>query len=137
MALFCLWEWKGAILPIVPSEHLVRCTIEQFSANALLKCISLGSRPYPVFISACLSSKYAKGYFRATLLSNSRTTSGFVGFSTIYYIPQFFQAVLAYSPVRAGIFLIPYLVVQVVTSRLSVCCAFVILDSHRRITRFL
>ncbi|KAF8630504.1 hypothetical protein AX15_002875 [Amanita polypyramis BW_CC] len=45
--------------------------------------------------------------------------NGFILFSTIYYIPQYFQVVLGYSPIRAGVFLIPYLVSQTTASSVS------------------
>ncbi|KIK56164.1 hypothetical protein GYMLUDRAFT_47377 [Collybiopsis luxurians FD-317 M1] len=36
--------------------------------------------------------------------------NGFVFFSLLFYLPQFFQVLLGYSPTRSGIFLIPLLV---------------------------
>jgi len=37
----------------------------------------------------------------------------------LYYLPQYFQVVLGYSPIRAGIFLIPFLVTQLLASWIS------------------
>ncbi|KAF9063670.1 major facilitator superfamily domain-containing protein [Rhodocollybia butyracea] len=34
--------------------------------------------------------------------------NGFVFFSMLFYLPQFFQVILGYSPTRSGIFIIPY-----------------------------
>ncbi|XP_006460567.1 hypothetical protein AGABI2DRAFT_203654 [Agaricus bisporus var. bisporus H97] len=42
--------------------------------------------------------------------------NGLITFSLIYYLPQFFQVALAYSPIHAGLFLIPVLGGQVVIS---------------------
>ena len=46
--------------------------------------------------------------------------SGFVYFSTLYYLPQYFQVVLGYGPIGASIFLIPVLVSQILLSWISV-----------------
>ncbi|KAJ7865019.1 MFS general substrate transporter [Mycena olivaceomarginata] len=43
-------------------------------------------------------------------------SDGFVFFSTLYYLPQFFQVALGYDPLHAGLFLIPFLVTQVFSS---------------------
>ncbi|PPQ65731.1 hypothetical protein CVT24_011764 [Panaeolus cyanescens] len=45
--------------------------------------------------------------------------NGFVYFSTSYYLPQFFQAVLSATPIGAGVFLIPVLVSQMIVSWIS------------------
>ncbi|KAJ7235145.1 major facilitator superfamily domain-containing protein [Mycena haematopus] len=42
--------------------------------------------------------------------------NGFVFFSTLYYLPQFFQVALGYDPLHAGLFLIPVLVMQILSS---------------------
>ncbi|KDR68867.1 hypothetical protein GALMADRAFT_256378 [Galerina marginata CBS 339.88] len=42
--------------------------------------------------------------------------NGFVYFSALYYLPQYFQTVLGYDPIGAGIFLIPILVSQMILS---------------------
>ncbi|KAJ6500950.1 major facilitator superfamily domain-containing protein [Mycena sanguinolenta] len=42
--------------------------------------------------------------------------NGFVFFSTLYYLPQFFQVALGYDPLHAGLFLIPLLVMQILAS---------------------
>lgn len=53
---------------------------------------------------------------------NSRlSTSGMIFFSALYYLPQFFQVALAYSPIRSGVFLLPVLVSQTVASFVAVC----------------
>ena len=41
-------------------------------------------------------------------------------FSALFYLPQFFQVALAYSPIRSGIFLLPVLVSQTVASFVAV-----------------
>ncbi|KAJ3771995.1 MFS general substrate transporter [Lentinula raphanica] len=76
--IFCLWEWKGARLPIVPMYIFKHSTVS--------------------------------GVFIAMFVN------GFVFFSALYYIPQFFQVVLAYSPIHAGLFLIPLLIGQMSSS---------------------
>ncbi|KAK2464452.1 hypothetical protein APHAL10511_003600 [Amanita phalloides] len=81
VALFCIWEWRGAKLPIVPMY------IFQYSTVV------------GVYI---------------TMFVN-----GFVFFSSIYYVPQFLQVALEDTPVRAGIYLIPYLVGQMAASCIS------------------
>ncbi|KAF5381917.1 hypothetical protein D9757_007573 [Collybiopsis confluens] len=42
--------------------------------------------------------------------------NGFVFFSLLFYLPQFFQVVLGYSPTRSGIFIIPLAISQVVSA---------------------
>ncbi|THG98438.1 hypothetical protein EW026_g3754 [Hermanssonia centrifuga] len=42
--------------------------------------------------------------------------NGMIFFSALYYLPQFFQVALAYSPIRSGIFLLPVLVSQTLAS---------------------
>ncbi|KAJ7697605.1 major facilitator superfamily domain-containing protein [Mycena rosella] len=42
--------------------------------------------------------------------------NGFVFFSTLYYLPQFFQVALGYDPLHAGFFLVPLLVTQCIAS---------------------
>ncbi|KAF8185154.1 MFS general substrate transporter [Pholiota molesta] len=79
--LFCIWEWKGATLPIVPMY---------------------------MFKDSTISGVYI------TMFIN-----GFVYFSTLYYLPQYFQVVLGYGPIGASIFLIPVLVSQILLSWLS------------------
>ncbi|KAJ6512440.1 major facilitator superfamily-domain-containing protein [Mycena sanguinolenta] len=78
VAIFCLWEWKGARLPIVPMYIFKHSTVTG------------------VFIGMFIN--------------------GFVFFSTLYYLPQFFQVALGYDPLHAGLFLIPFLVTQVFSS---------------------
>ena len=39
-----------------------------------------------------------------------------VFYSSLFYLPQFFQVALAYSPTRSGVFLLPVLVSQTVAS---------------------
>ncbi|KAJ8074511.1 hypothetical protein PM082_015412 [Marasmius tenuissimus] len=45
--------------------------------------------------------------------------NGFCFFSALYYLPQYFQVMLGYSPVRGGLFLIPLLLSQMVSSWVS------------------
>ncbi|KAJ6606728.1 MFS general substrate transporter [Mycena sp. CBHHK59/15] len=78
VAIFCLWEWRGARLPIVPMYIFKYSTVTG------------------VFIGMFIN--------------------GFVFFSTLYYLPQFFQVALGYDPLHAGLFLIPFLVTQVFSS---------------------
>ncbi|KAF8878961.1 major facilitator superfamily domain-containing protein, partial [Infundibulicybe gibba] len=74
IVVFCVWEWRGARLPIVPMYIFRHLTV-------------MG-----VYI---------------TIFVN-----GFVFFSSLYCLPQFFQVVLGYTPIHAGVFLIPMLVSQ-------------------------
>ncbi|KAJ7634522.1 MFS general substrate transporter [Roridomyces roridus] len=76
--LFCLWEWRGARLPIVPMYIFKHSTVS--------------------------------GVFVAMFVN------GFVFFSTLYYLPQFFQVSLGYDPLHAGVFLVPLLVTQIIAS---------------------
>ncbi|KAJ7833188.1 MFS general substrate transporter [Mycena leptocephala] len=78
VAIFCVWEWKGARLPIVPMYIFKHSTVAG------------------VFIGMFIN--------------------GFVFFSTLYLLPQFFQVALGYDPLQAGLFLIPFLVTQVFSS---------------------
>ncbi|PFH45144.1 hypothetical protein AMATHDRAFT_78088 [Amanita thiersii Skay4041] len=78
IGIFCLWEWKGSTLPIVPMY---------------------------IFKHSTVTGVYI------TMFVN-----GFIFFSSIYYIPQYLQAVFGYSPVRAGVLIIPYCVSQIVSS---------------------
>ncbi|KIJ39864.1 hypothetical protein M422DRAFT_230422 [Sphaerobolus stellatus SS14] len=78
VAIFCLWEWKGAKIPIVPMRifrHATVCGV----------CIT-------IFIN------------------------GFIFWTSLFYLPQFFQTVVGYSPIRSGIFILPILIGQTVTS---------------------
>ncbi|KAK0491996.1 MFS general substrate transporter [Armillaria luteobubalina] len=79
--IFCIWEWKGARLPIVPMY---------------------------IFKHATVCGVYI------TMFMN-----GFVFFSSLYYLPQFFQVVLMYTPIHSGMFLIPLLVGQLAASFVS------------------
>ncbi|KAJ6595160.1 MFS general substrate transporter [Mycena vulgaris] len=45
--------------------------------------------------------------------------NGFVFFSTLYYLPQFFQVALGYDSLHAGLFLVPFLVTQSIASWLA------------------
>ncbi|KAF8551553.1 MFS general substrate transporter [Imleria badia] len=38
--------------------------------------------------------------------------NGFIFFSSLYYLPQFFEVVLGYSPIQSGVFLLPVLISQ-------------------------
>ncbi|KAI0644910.1 MFS general substrate transporter [Trametes meyenii] len=80
-ALFCLWEWKGARLPIIPMYIFKQVTVTG------------------VYI---------------TMLIN-----GFVFYSSLFYLPQYFQVGLGYSAIRSGIFLLPVLVSQTLASFIS------------------
>ncbi|KAJ3553085.1 hypothetical protein NP233_g12729 [Leucocoprinus birnbaumii] len=70
--LFICWEWKGAVLPILPMYVFKYSTING------------------VYIVGMMS-----GMIRATIM---------------YYLPQYFQVALGYTPIRAGVLLIPFLV---------------------------
>ncbi|KAJ7154928.1 MFS general substrate transporter [Mycena crocata] len=78
VAIFCLWEWKGARLPIVPMYIFKHSTVT--------------------------------GVFIAMFIN------GFVFFSTLYYLPQFFQVALGFDSLHSGLFLVPFLVVQSIAS---------------------
>ncbi|KAJ3550297.1 hypothetical protein NM688_g5094 [Phlebia brevispora] len=78
VSLFCLWEWKGAKLPIVPMY---------------------------IFRHATVTGVYI------TMFIN-----GMIFFSALYYLPQYFQVALAFSPIKSGLFLLPVLVSQTAAS---------------------
>ncbi|KAE9404698.1 MFS general substrate transporter [Gymnopus androsaceus JB14] len=65
------------------------------------KCAKLPIVPMYIFKHSTVSGVYICMF-----------VNGFVFFSSLYYIPQFFQAGLGYTPIRAGLFLIPLLVGQ-------------------------
>lgn len=50
--------------------------------------------------------------------------SGVITFSAMFYLPQFFQVALNYTPIHAGLFLIPVLGGQVVVSWVAVSTGF-------------
>ncbi|EPS96601.1 hypothetical protein FOMPIDRAFT_1032316 [Fomitopsis schrenkii] len=81
IGLFCLWEWKGARLPIVPMYIFKHITVT--------------------------------GVYIAMFVN------GMVFYSSLFYLPQFFQIALGYSPIRSGIFLFPVLVSQTLMSALA------------------
>ncbi|KAH8826375.1 MFS general substrate transporter [Flagelloscypha sp. PMI_526] len=74
MIIFCLWEWKGAKLPIIPMHIFMHGTVV--------------------------------GVFIAMFIN------GFITYSSVYYLPEFFQIRLKMDPTHAGIFLIPLLICQ-------------------------
>ncbi|KAJ7479526.1 major facilitator superfamily domain-containing protein [Mycena latifolia] len=49
----------------------------------------------------------------------SSMAAGFVFFSTLNYLPQFFQVALGYDSLHAGVFLVPFLVTQNIASWLA------------------
>ncbi|KZP14152.1 MFS general substrate transporter [Athelia psychrophila] len=67
--LFCLWEWRGARLPIVPMHIFKHKTV-----TGVLICMFV---------------------------------NGFIFYSSLFYLPQFFQVALGFSPIRAGTFVLP------------------------------
>jgi len=79
--LFCLWEWKGARLPIIPMHIFKHITV------------------VGVYITMFIN--------------------GVIYFSCLFYLPQFFQVALGYTPIRSGVFLLPVVVTQVVASWVS------------------
>ena len=58
--------------------------------------------------------------FFASSLTVADAYSGFVFYSSLFYLPQFFQVALSYSAVRSGVFLLPVLVSQTLASFVSV-----------------
>ena len=115
VALFCVWEWKGAKLPIVPSKYL-------FLSGGYLWYLLVYIFRYSTVIGV-YTTMFAKWVqvVRPSQASNwSHYFSGFVFFSSIYYVPQFLQVVIGDTPVRAGMYLIPYLVGQMAASWVSV-----------------
>ncbi|OCH93462.1 MFS general substrate transporter [Obba rivulosa] len=81
VSLFCLWEWKGARLPIVPMYIFKHVTVTG------------------VYITMFIN--------------------GVIFYSSLFYLPQFFQVALGYSPIRSGVFLLPVLVSQTLASFIS------------------
>ncbi|KAF8527785.1 major facilitator superfamily domain-containing protein [Gautieria morchelliformis] len=78
LVIFCVWEWKGAKLPIVPMY---------------------------IFRHVTVSGVYITMFI-----------FGFIYWSSLFYIPQFFQVALGYSPIHSGLFLLPILVSQTTAS---------------------
>ncbi|EMD33190.1 hypothetical protein CERSUDRAFT_68238 [Gelatoporia subvermispora B] len=81
VSLFCIWEWKGARLPIVPMYIFKHVTVTG------------------VYITMFIN--------------------GIIFYSSLFYLPQFFQVALGYSPIRSGVFLLPVLVSQTLASFIS------------------
>jgi len=81
ISMFCIWEWKGARLPIVPMY--------------IFKHVTVGGVYITMFIN------------------------GMIFFSQLFYLPQFFQVGLGYSPIRSGVFLLPVLVSQTMASLIA------------------
>ncbi|KAE9390123.1 MFS general substrate transporter [Gymnopus androsaceus JB14] len=75
VGIFCVWETKGAKLPLIPMYIFRHMTV--------------------VGVYICMF------------------VNGFVFFSMLFYLPQFFQLVLGYSPTRSGIFIIPFVVAPI------------------------
>ncbi|KZP33638.1 MFS general substrate transporter [Athelia psychrophila] len=69
VVLFCVWEWRGARLPIVPMHIFKHKTV-----TGVLMCMFV---------------------------------NGFIFYSSLFYLPQFFQVALGFSPIRAGTFVLP------------------------------
>ncbi|KAF8520350.1 MFS general substrate transporter [Hysterangium stoloniferum] len=78
IVLFCLWEWKGARLPIVPMH---------------------------IFRHSTVTGVYIVMFI-----------NGFIFWISLFYISQFFQVALGYSPIRSGISIFPILVAQTIVS---------------------
>lgn len=122
VSLFCIWEWKGAKLPIVPSKCRKRVLLSSFAQNILVyifKHVTVTGVYITMFI------KYAHIFVvffihiqQLTLVALMR--SGVIFYSSLFYLPQFFQVALGYSPIRSGVFLFPVLVSQTLASFISV-----------------
>ncbi|PPQ83724.1 hypothetical protein CVT25_006128 [Psilocybe cyanescens] len=82
VVLFCIWEWKGACLPIVPMYIFRHATVTGVYITMFVKYVNNFDIRRPGF-----------------------------GF--------YFQVVLGYDPIGAGVFLIPVLVSQMVLSWIS------------------
>lgn len=74
-------------------------------------------------MSLCLSSEFDSARLPMALSSDLPLLifprSGYVFYSSLYYIPQFFQVALSYSPIHAATILLPFLVTQTVASFIS------------------
>jgi hypothetical protein len=46
--------------------------------------------------------------------------SGIIFYSSLFYLPQFFQIALGYSPIQSGVFLLPVLVTQTLSNFITV-----------------
>ncbi|KIJ12248.1 hypothetical protein PAXINDRAFT_83200, partial [Paxillus involutus ATCC 200175] len=90
--LFCCWEWKGVSLPIVPMH---------------------------IFKHVTITGVYITMFFMTCIIFS--TYNGFIFFSSIYYLSQLFQVALGYSPIRSGVFLLPVLMGQSLSSWIAVC----------------
>jgi len=56
--------------------------------------------------------------------------NGIIFYSSLYYLPQFFQIALGYSPTRSGVFLLPSLIMQTLAS--WICGQIVTRTGHYR-----
>lgn len=114
VGVFCLWEWKGAKLPIVPSKHILRMNLaSRFDIDSWVVYIFKHVTVTGVYITMFI--KYAAFEYNVDCVL-MRDGSGMIFFSALYYLPQFFQVALAYSPIRSGTFLLPVLVSQTIAS---------------------
>ena len=121
MGLFCLWEWKGARLPIVPSASflLARSNVGLTMHDTLSVYIQACHRHGSIHCYVCQVRPLDRSMVGIEIDSWSRY-SGMVFYSSLFYLPQFFQVALGYSPIRSGIFLFPVLVSQTLMSALAV-----------------
>lgn len=46
--------------------------------------------------------------------------SGFIHFSSLFYLPRYLRVIMGYDPIRAGIFFIPFLIATVALSWIGV-----------------
>ena len=125
ISIFCVWEWKCAKLPIIPSR-LYRA----FNVN----CNLTYNHRCSAYIQTQHSDRRLHHHVSEVSISISHRSlpcspvlgSGMIFFSALYYLPQFFQVALAFSPIRSGLFLLPVLVSQTSASFIAVCIMFYI-----------
>ncbi|KAG6836513.1 hypothetical protein H0H93_007303 [Arthromyces matolae] len=130
-------KYIGAILTLVGCAHVILPSIwvrfppQFFNTSILVRPYKKGGVTFPWKFAASalrlprycyllyLGMERGMYIFKHVTVSGVYITmfiNGYVFFSSLYYLPEFLQIGLGYSPIRAGIFMIPLLVSQMVAS---------------------
>ncbi|KIJ64372.1 hypothetical protein HYDPIDRAFT_133160 [Hydnomerulius pinastri MD-312] len=121
-------DYLGAGLTLVGSALLILPLIwggVTFPWNSPIVLAPLCSGVLVIFLFCCWEWKGARlpivpmyifKHITVTGVYITMFANGFIFFSSLYYLPQFFQVALGYSPIRSGVFLLPVLVSQSLAS---------------------
>ncbi|KAJ7136573.1 major facilitator superfamily domain-containing protein [Mycena epipterygia] len=97
--------WGGVIFPWRSSVVLAPL-VSGFVVVAIFCCWEWKGARLPIVPMHIFKQTTVTGVFI------SMFANGFVFFSTLYYLPQFFQVALGYDALHAGLFLVPFLLTQ-------------------------